>query len=397
MWSTSARSSLLQRLGPSINANLSPVPRFEHVVLSGPCDASGLAEGRSVVVVHVPMSVRTPHLHKNGRVYQRVGDTSQPQPVDDRRLLDELWQRGERVREETRLWIGEDPEVSRAEAEMPYLRLMFVPDPWNKRYRLPPMSTKRFQRVLNQLGPELSSITFDSVFPSSDGFIARHVGSNDPGRLGLTLRVYSDCSCDVILPLNAFRGDAESLRESLGSSYELAGRYVDLLVEQGYFGDAYLTAIDVVDLNPVLHAVFAITAQYRALLGLVTSDKDYRYKVRAVRVWRKLPFLDVPHILDGFAVHGVPMLMDDEIMVPPGDSPDDFASAWSAGRDRPSANPERSAVQLQGIGVFFDILLALGVSGFTDEAGRTMEDAIEALVAAANRGATTNMTGPTRQ
>ena len=127
-------SLLLQRLGSSINANLRPVPHYEHRVLKGPCEAIGLSERRSIVVVHVPMSVHTPHLGRDGRVYQRVGDTSQPTPINDRRLLDELWQRGDRVRKATRLWIEDDPEFSQGEAERPYIRLMFVPDPWNNKY-----------------------------------------------------------------------------------------------------------------------------------------------------------------------------------------------------------------------------------------------------------------------
>ena len=69
-------SLLLQRLSSSIDGNLRPTPHFEHRVVSGPCEAIGLNEGRSVVVVHVPMSVHTPHLQSDGRVYQRVSDTS---------------------------------------------------------------------------------------------------------------------------------------------------------------------------------------------------------------------------------------------------------------------------------------------------------------------------------
>ena len=139
-------SLLLRRLGSSINAHLRPVPHYEHRVLKGPCEAIGLRNNQAIVVVHVPMSVHTPHLQTDGRVYQRVGDTSQP--IKERRLLDELWQRADSVRQATRLWIDDDPELSKGEGEAPYLRLLFVPDPWNKGYRLPSMSPRRFQETL---------------------------------------------------------------------------------------------------------------------------------------------------------------------------------------------------------------------------------------------------------
>ena len=68
----------LQRLRQSAAEHLNPTPFFETRVLRGPCVEIGLAEGTSVVAIEIPQSHTAPHIHKDGRIYRRVGDGSQP-------------------------------------------------------------------------------------------------------------------------------------------------------------------------------------------------------------------------------------------------------------------------------------------------------------------------------
>ena len=381
-------SLLLQRLSSSIDGNLRPVPHFEHRVVSGPCEEVGLSEGQSVVVVHVPMSVHTPHLQTDGRVYQRVGDTSQP--IKERRHLDELWQRADSVRQATKLWIDDDPEFSKGEGKAPYLRLLFVPDPWNKGYQLPPMSPRRFQETLNQPGLGMS-IPFDSVFSTNNGYIARHIFSNNPRHLGLTLTVRRDFSCDIIMPFNVFNGVKDQLLQSLASKYENAESYVKLLVNKGYWREDEWMDLDVVDLNPLLYRLIAITNQYRALLRLVTSDSDFHFKARVLQAWRRLPFLDVPQVIESFTHYGVPMPMSDELTIPPGTDPDTFAPLQIEANS--SAEPDDELWQRmdQAIPILFRVFTAFGVSGLLNDDGEIVEGVAHSLVQAAQRSTPINV------
>lgn len=381
-------SLFLQRLSSSIDGNLRPAPHFEHRVVSGPCEAVGLNDGRSVVVVHVPMSVHTPHLQSDGRVYQRVGDTSQP--IKERRHLDELWQRADSVRQATSLWVDNDPELSKGEGEAPYLRLLFVPDPWHKRYRLPPMSLGRFQETLNQPGLGVS-IPFDSVFSTNDGFTARHIFSNNPRYLVLTLAIRRDFSCDVVIPFNVFNGVADSLLESPISKYEYAESYVKLLVDKGYWCEDEWMHLDIVDLNSLLYVVIAITNQYRALLRLGTSNPAFHFKARVLQAWRKLPFLDVPQVIESFTHYGVPMPMSDELTIPPGTDPDTFAPL----QVEPNNSAEPDDVLWQGIDqaipILFRVFTAFGISGLLNDDGEIAEGAVRSLVQAAHRSIPINV------
>ena len=107
--------SALQSLRHSVAEKLNPTPFFETRVLRGPCAEIGLTEGVSVVAIEIPQSQTAPHVHKDGRIYRRVADGSEPKPETDRFILDQLWRRSEPIREGTRKWVKHDPEFSDAE------------------------------------------------------------------------------------------------------------------------------------------------------------------------------------------------------------------------------------------------------------------------------------------
>ena len=383
-------SLLLQRLGSSINAHIRPVPHYDHRILAGACETIGLGEERSIVVIHVPMSVRTPHIHSDGRVYQRVGDTSQPQPIRERRLLDELLQRADRVREDTRRWIEADPEFSKGEGEAPYLRLMLAPDQWVKKYRLASIPIAHFKEILNHPEPPLASIAFDSIHWTHDGIIARHVYSNNPRMLGLTFRIYADYSCEFIIPLNVVSGVTSQLLHVLSESYDCAASYVQLLVDKGYWREDEWLTLDVVDLNPLLKLLIALTHQYRAVLRLVTPDPRFHFKARILQAWRKVIFLDVPQVIESFARHGVPMLMHDEVTIPPGTDPDTFFPVSTSYGDDADVDDEIAQSIGPATTICWQVFAAFGVSGLMSTEGTITQEIVGRLLQTTRQGSQIN-------
>ena len=104
---------VLQQLRQAASSSLNPTPYFHTKVLSGPCPIINLASGKSVIVVQIPSSLTAPHVHKDGRIYRRVADGSEPKSETDRFVLDQLWRRGDAIRKSTRKWIRRDPEFSK--------------------------------------------------------------------------------------------------------------------------------------------------------------------------------------------------------------------------------------------------------------------------------------------
>ena len=67
---------------------LNPAVFYETRVFQGPIKNVGLQIGYSVIVVRIPQGSNTPYVHNDGRIYQRVADSSDPKPATDRSTLD---------------------------------------------------------------------------------------------------------------------------------------------------------------------------------------------------------------------------------------------------------------------------------------------------------------------
>ena len=107
--------SAIQRLRKSSTDHLNPTPYFKTKALAGPCESIGLPQGRSVLAVEIPESNTAPHIHKDGRIYRRVADGSEPKYETDRFILDQLWGRAEPIKKVTREWVEGDPEFTEVE------------------------------------------------------------------------------------------------------------------------------------------------------------------------------------------------------------------------------------------------------------------------------------------
>ena len=315
----------LQSLRHSAADHLNPTPFFETTVLRGPCAENGLAEGRAIVAVEISQSHTTPHVHKDGRIYRRIADGSEPKPETDRFVLDQLWRRSEPIREMTRKWIERDPEFSQETKEPPYVRVLLCVDPWYQRDPWLGASLHEIRRILTSYTPEgIPSISFDTVYTTTGeimagGIIARQLKGNDPHRYGLTWKLQRDLSCDIALPLSLYAPNApEDLLRGF-DGYQHAGRFVHILKEQEH------TQPRVADLNFLMYLLIGIVSKYRRLLNLTDTEGKFYFKARTLNAGRIIPFVDDEKVLGEFEAYGSPMILDSTVTVPPGDDPDSFA------------------------------------------------------------------------
>ena len=377
----------LRRLRQSVNAYVSPLPHFESRVLQGPCERIQLPDDRSIAVVRIPASNHTPHVSRDGRIYVRVADSSEPHDyVSDRFLLDELIRRGDQVRKATSNWVDSDPEFSKAEANIPYVRLMFSPDLWRTTNRLHDLSPTTLHDVLAGIRSDGTVIPFDTIFPTSDGIVGRQTNNHDPRQYNATIHLYNNLSCDLVLPLRCYRGVSDDLIQALSPRYRYGEQFVRVLEQRRYWADQDYLALDVVDLNVLLYGIIGTIQLYRRLLKVAEADLQFYFKARLLHVWRKIPYLDVPQILDRYRERGVPMLLHNEITTPPGTDPESFRFlANEAVGTGDEDKPGRDAMS-QSVAIFWHLISAFGISGLVTDDGEPSSGTIRALVAAAGRG-----------
>ena len=233
----------LQRIRQAIAGHLSPPAHFNTRVVYGPCELIGLEDERAIIMVSVPWSPIAPHVHRNGRIYRRVADGSEPRPENDRFVLDQLWQRAQELKSRFAEWHDRDPEFSKDEHSQPFIRLLITPSLWHDRQPFPDLELQELREIMGAIQGVISSLPFDTVFTSAPGFIARQCANNNPQDLGLTWRLRGNLAGEVLIPLKTFEAPKPEMVETLLHGYKNANRFATLLKRSGF------TTPRIVDLN----------------------------------------------------------------------------------------------------------------------------------------------------
>jgi hypothetical protein len=342
---------ILQRIRQAVANHSQPSPYFRAKALFGPVEALGLAEGRCVIVGHVPWGPEAPYIHKDGRIYRRVGDGSEPRPENDRFVLDQLWNRSLKITEQYADWIDRELETSEAEENSAYVRLFLVSDFWGDHAPLKYVSLRRVREIMSNASGNYA-IPFDNIYQTAGGFVCRQTANNDPEMLGLTWKLGHNLRSEITIPISKFHRD--NLRE-LGrwfDGYDHAKRFLDLCRTQRYHSPT------VIDLNILLHVFLGIARIQVTLAKEFSWNGSVFVKMKICGVWRTIPFFDAPHVLDEYERHGVALCLKNNITIHLGKEQSSFIELPGP-KDRDDA--EAYYMQM-GVNLFIIIAIALGVS-----------------------------------
>ncbi|WP_234455341.1 AlbA family DNA-binding domain-containing protein [Thermohalobaculum xanthum] len=160
----------------AVKFHVSPSPFFEVFKIDGPNNIIGLGENRSIIGIFVPRSNTAPHIHSSGVIFSRVSDLSDPRPLNDRYLIDELFKRQEMLSEWYKRWQDRDPVFSNAEQEKCYFRFMLIADLSREKNDWRELNLSDLKKTLTKKDKKMPSIKFDAFYVSPSGFIAQQQG-----------------------------------------------------------------------------------------------------------------------------------------------------------------------------------------------------------------------------
>lgn len=311
--------SVLQRMRKSAADHLNPTPYFETKVFWGPCLEIGLSEKHAVICAWVPRSSSAPHVHKEGKIYRRVADASEPKPENDRFVLDQLWHRADEIKQYHKDWYEQDPEFSEQEKNLPYVRLMLVADRWLERDIVIDADDDTVRSLFSKNLDGGTTIPFDTVYTTADGFIARQLKNNDPQHLLLTWRLRFNLESDVIIPLPAYEISSIDQLEFFLKGYAHESLFVELLNQYSF------NSLRIVDLNHFFAVLSGVAWIQEQLCKLARWPESYSYKIKLLNSWRTVPYIDSTKIIKRFHEIGLPMCMDSVTSFPYGTDPDSYS------------------------------------------------------------------------
>ena len=312
---TKDADAALQKIRQAAAMHINPTVYFSVKSIAGPCEAIGLAADRAVICINVPSSINTPHIHKSGRIYRRVGDGSEPFPENDRHSLDRLWDRSNKVVDAFKAWHDDDPELTAKEVTIPYFRLMLVPSLWRRK----PLNAGLEINKVREFFKSSNNVNLGSVHTTADGFVARQTQGNDPSAMVFTWFLRYDLSSDIIVPLNIIQ-PFDSKSKHL-SEYKYITEYREVL------HDAEYRHAKVVDLNFLYICIYNVVEAYLKLLAEYGLESDFYVKTKILNCHRVTPFIDVKHCIDDMRNNGIPVCYSRNSTSLPGTHPDSFLHA----------------------------------------------------------------------
>lgn len=296
----SARDAIFQ--------NLSPSPKIELAVIRGPIPALSVPPERCVLVIHVPASQNTPHIHSSGKIYRRQADKSDPVEITDRAELDNLYKRAKRMRSRIDKRLNQGFDRAWADSfETPWLHCALTPDPiHSQRPRLIKLS--KFRELI--LSQAQGAISLPDVYSSALGFVARnHREQAAPHGAALALEYGLDGSVYITIPLSS--ASAEDWYQKTNFLNEKNGIQFINLLKKSFLGNAR-----VMDCTYIVMSFLGMQAHMQQILTEAGAGSKYLTRIQMKNVFRYVPFFDSEAYLDSCIRHSIPIIHHSEFNVP---------------------------------------------------------------------------------
>ena len=341
--------SYLENLRNSSKDLLRPPVYYDSRVFEGPIDSISLPSDRSVIVIRIPAGPDTPYVHNDGRIYRRVGDSSDPEPVIDQTTINLLAQRGEEARSRLSERVLQKPAVSQGEENQPFVHLTITSDPYEfmgHRYR---GGFSEFSVIMKE-----GMLPFDNIFPAADGYVARQTMNNDKYSRVLTWEFSRHCHSFITIPIQVMPHDAFA---PAWRTYETSREFVEVT------GNSDLKFARILDLNQVFVLLIGALIKHRQLAKHANVTGPYYVKAVLQNVWRTIPFIDIDAFIGHLEEFGIPLVQYHEVLAPMGTSLDTFVVIEER---EPMDNGSLEAEEIrpyisESIGIGWHILAALGI------------------------------------
>lgn len=380
---TSDVPKTLIQIREGIAAHVSTPILFSHRVIDGPVESLGLDSNKSIIIVHVPEGDNPPYIHSTGRIYRRIADSSEPEAETNRSVLDGMWRKAENHKARLSEFILDPVSRNQSDPRCGAYAYVYLLHDLSLGSANCGLSFQQFKAALDDgRANGKFPILLDNVFPTQDGYIARHyMGRNGPNDQLLSLRWWLNGNVRFTIPIEQVSSSdcwsprscphLKILCEAMGV---LPGKP---LPQNGYNLDSVL------DLGMLCFCIAALEQSYFALRDKCGLAGSVRTKAVLTGVRNAIPFIPMQCLIDQVLTGGVPISQDSVVVVPKGTLPDTFLEV----ADIPSSVGSRRA-DLVSAQLAIPMLRAMGVGieridPGTEQAGPIVRDYLSGVILSA--------------
>ncbi|MBP2045207.1 AlbA family DNA-binding domain-containing protein [Methanobacterium aggregans] len=291
--------------------NITPKPFFESKLIM-------INNEKAVLVVHIESGDETPYVTNDGKIYQRVGEGSDPIKLNDHYSIQKLYDRSK----ESRLWIENFSQnrfgISKGQSNQNqcFLEIYFYTMPVNK-FEFNDFSSENFfKEVIKNFSEKVhilsqyfvGSIELNNYYSSSSSYILRHITPENSIDLGTTMELFINGNLKVILPVPTI--SIENLDYSDPDYLEILGDFYELLSENEY---QYL---EIIDANKFFVEFMVFYKQYIQFLKNKNFNGTLGVRFKITNSWRTLLFFNDENYLNLIREYGCPICLKSGIEIP---------------------------------------------------------------------------------
>lgn len=291
-----------------IVGNINPIPSFYSNLVD-------IGRNRAILIAFVPRSIEMPHITKDGKIYRRNAEGSDPVPETDRYTIDRMYETGKEFDNYVEKFCQREIEIPETQ-EQGWLEIYFIAYPpeqlWIKEfYDL--ANIEEIQTFLNTpvkpFGIGEMGFRFDNISTDINSLIARQISS--PAELPymtLTFQLFRNGNAKLIMPFQYV--DVDRLSETPYETSEALEKLLSMIGKENV--DMY----KILDGWKLFTACLVLLRKYVDLLKKFNWKYSFLVRFSLAETWKHILYFDskiYENYLDKF---GVPVCLENSLKIP---------------------------------------------------------------------------------
>jgi hypothetical protein len=289
-----------------IRDHLSHMPLLDYRIVE-------ISETHSVFVIYVPEGIETPYIHKNGRIYRRAADASDPIYEKDRYALDRLVDRGRQEQDKFREFCQDDRTFDGNDNQA-WVNIYLRPQPRGIINKVELINYSTVEELLEKSrtphsildGVMTVNLVLDKGYALGDSVILRQVGDE---RLALyntlTLQLFANGSAKIHLPLT-------KLTDLSQFDTKEVHFYLQNLIKK----HEEFSQLRFVETGNIFYSLASLTKYYIDYLNISDMPISIWSRISVQNAWRIVPVMDSPRWIELVDKVGLPICQHDLVSFP---------------------------------------------------------------------------------
>jgi len=299
-----------------IKSYVDPIPVFYPQLIT-------LENGRGVLVIYVPGNQETPFVTKDGRIYRRVHDSSDPLPESNRYTIDKLVENGRDISKQFERFCTDNRRFSKAEMENGWVKIFVSPYPFGLIEKFGLFFDENMEKLislsqkpLHIMGVDSASISGNMPFNfcqlTAGSAILRQINPTHAAYNSLSVELFVDGRARFYIPIQ-YLHDIKKRELAQIESEEVKETLRNIWREDREMHTEHLRFFDIGQLWLQIALLFTYYLEWLKEEPLLD---ELKIAIIVEGIWRSVPFFDDSQWAAHVKKFGLPVILENDFRIP---------------------------------------------------------------------------------